>query len=658
MGRLGKRKEMANHLNKVFFILTLTFLFLDVSAQIIHRHPRPPRFPLPMIDIFHHNGNDGEAYNNFFKLPKGWHGPENNRFPFHPPGLFGNGVNNNDEGDDKEGEENSRKEKKGDLNIRWKGGWELINEESGVSAMHINLLPTNKILVIDAKVYRVSRLKLPEGAKCIPFRDEAANADREDCWAHAMEYDIFTNEVRPLRIGEGDPWCSSGGLSPDGTLVSTGGFFDGAKSIRHFGGPACTTGECQFREYNNLLKEERWYGTQQILANGQFIVVGGRRAFSYEFVPREEGKASEKPYFFPFLYETSDLDENNLYPFVHMIPDGNLFIFSNNRSLLLNPTTNKVLRTFPVLPGGSRNYPASGMSVLLPIDLNAAAANASKPIKAEVLMCGGNTPDAFDLAEKKKIFLPALKDCNRMVITDPKPFWDKEEMPSGRVMGDALLLPNGQVLMINGAQEGTAAWWDADKPNYTPVLYSPENPKGERFRQLESTNIARMYHSTSAVLPTGKIWVAGSNTHNTYKANDRFPTETRVEAFSPPYLDPIYARFRPRIHEEETLKEFTYGQVFKIQFSVKDSPFAEAYLDDVKVTMYYPPFTTHGIAMGQRLVVLRKHSMRLTQPILGIYRIRVDAPPSGAVAPPGYYMLSVVYRGVPSAAMWVRIKEL
>ncbi|MED6149735.1 hypothetical protein PIB30_065396 [Stylosanthes scabra] len=41
-------------------------------------------------------------------------------------------------------------------------------------------------------------------------------------------------------------------------------------------------------------------------------------------------------------------------------------------------------------------------------------------------------------------------------------------MLSGRVMGDALLLPNGQVLMLNGAQ-GTTAWWDADKPNYTPV---------------------------------------------------------------------------------------------------------------------------------------------------------------------------------------------
>jgi hypothetical protein len=152
------------------------------------------------------------------------------------------------------------------------------------------------------------------------------------------------------------------------------------------------------------------YGTQVILPTGEFIVVGGRRAFSYEYIPKVEGQRPTKPYFFPFLYETSDIDENNLYPFVHLSTDGNLFIFSNNRSLLLNPTTNKILRTFPVLLGGSRNYPASGMSALLPINL--ATADDKNPVKAEVIVCGGNAPDAFFLAEQKKYFHPALNDCN------------------------------------------------------------------------------------------------------------------------------------------------------------------------------------------------------------------------------------------------------
>lgn len=410
----------------------------------------------------------------------------------------------------------------------------------------------------------------------------------------------------------------------------------------------------------DLLSSYARYGTQTILTTGDFIVIGGRRSFSYEFLPTKEGQTTDKPYFFPFLYETSDIDENNLYPFVHLSTDGNLFIFANNRSLLLNPTTNKVVRTFPVLPGGSRNYPASAMSALLPINLNDGATAVDKgniaattAIKAEVIICGGNSYDAFFLAETKKLFNPALQDCNRMVITDPNPMWDTEQMPSRRTMGDALVLPNGQLLFINGAQMGTAAWWDADDPNLTPVLYCPEKAKGERFKVMNPTTIARMYHSTSAVIPSGKIWVAGSNTHDTYKDVDRFPTETRVEGFSPPYLDPNLDKFRPQIAEDTSGKDLKYGTNFETHFSVKEGD--RLTKNDIKVTVYFPPFTTHGVSMSQRLLVLKNEGV--VEDPKGIYMVTSVAPPGGEVAPPGYYLLFVVYRGVPSKGMWVHIQK-
>lgn len=40
----------------------------------------------------------------------------------------------------------------------------------------------------------------------------------------------------------------------------------------------------------------------------------------------------------------------------------------------------------------------------------------------------------------------------------------------------------------------------------------------------------------------------------------------------------------------------------------------------------------------------------------GFHRITADAPSSGAVAPPGYYLLHVVYKEVPSVAVWVQIR--
>ncbi|CAJ1951711.1 unnamed protein product [Sphenostylis stenocarpa] len=445
--------------------------------------------------------------------------------------------------------------KKSDYETKFIGQWEILNNQSGVSAMQIQLMPDNTINVYDTTIYRLSRLKYPEGMPCVPFYDENLKENKQDCFAHGMEYTLATNQVRALTV-KTDPWCSCGGLTPDGTLVVAGGFGDGVKTARYYGGQKnCKA--CDWREYPNKLQEARWYATQTILPNGEYIVIGGRRAFSYEFFPRE-GQPSKKPYFLAFLYETTDIDENNLYPFVHLSSDGNLFIFANNRSLLLNPNANKVVRTYPVLPGGSRNYSASGMSAMLPV--------------------------TFNLAETEKIFLPALKDCGRLVITDPNPEWDTEEMPTGRVMGDLLNLPNGQLLLLNGAQKGTSAC---------------------------------MLECTTQAIPNGKIWVAGSNTHDTYKDDDKFPTETRVEAFSPPYLDPNPDVHRPTIVEESSDKKLAYGHNFETQFKLQNM--------DQKFTK-------------QDIKVMSK------------------APPVPELAPPGHYLIFIVNRGVPSQGMWVHIQ--
>ncbi|XP_062014084.1 aldehyde oxidase GLOX1-like [Rosa rugosa] len=84
-----------------------------------------------------------------------------------------------------------------------------------------------------------------------------------------------------------------------------------------------------------------------------------------------------------FLDETNDRPkiENNLYPFVFLNIDGNLFIFLNNRAILYNFVAAKVVKTFPILPGSKRSYPSTDSAVLLPLKLTGA-------IEAEVLEFG------------------------------------------------------------------------------------------------------------------------------------------------------------------------------------------------------------------------------------------------------------------------------
>ncbi|XP_019151722.1 PREDICTED: aldehyde oxidase GLOX1-like [Ipomoea nil] len=510
--------------------------------------------------------------------------------------------------------------------------WQTVTENVGVSAMHMQLMTNNRVVWYDA--INLGRSALMQNPKWCRKDDKG----REDCWAHGVTYDLDTAKVvKTLKLSL-NTWCSSGGLSSTGKLISTGGYDKGFRGIRIL--EPCDL--CDFKEDVGL-SANRWYASQQVLENGDFIVVGGRKSHNYEIVPPDQLKFPNKQFPLRLLEETTDgFLENNLYPFVYLLPDGNVFLFANDRSIIFNPRTGKTIRELPKLPGGSRNYPASGQSALLPLKLT----KANDFVKAEVLVCGGNTHEAFKVTEHPpRQFPPALKDCGRIVANQEGAKWEIEEMPSGRVMGDMLILPDGNVLIINGAKTGTSGWDGAEEPNFTPVLYSPDKPKGERFTELTPTKIARMYHSTSAVLPDTKILVAGSNTHDSYDMKAKYPTDMRVEKFSPPYLAPALQKFRPQIVEKLSQTELVYGKNFNIHFKLDDA----ADMSSIKVTMYPPPFTTHGYSEGQRMLILGLTSVAKDT-------ISAVAPSSGKLAPPGYYLIFVVHRGVPSKGLWVHIK--
>ena len=81
----------------------------------------------------------------------------------------------------------------------------------------------------------------------------------------------------------------------------------------------------------------------------------------------------------------------------------------------------------------------------------------------EVLICGGSTID--DSASHFKIGTlssqtPASDQCIRMVLDDEGIVagWQIEHMPEARIMSELILLPDGRVTIVNGAQTGIAAY--------------------------------------------------------------------------------------------------------------------------------------------------------------------------------------------------------
>nr|XP_016434335.1 PREDICTED: WSC domain-containing protein ARB_07867-like isoform X1 [Nicotiana tabacum] len=517
------------------------------------------------------------------------------------------------------------------------GKWILLQKSIGVSAMHMQLLHNNKVVIFDRTDFGASNLSLPQG-QC-RYNDEAI---RVDCTAHSILYDVATNTYRPLMVHT-DVWCSSGAVNPNGTLIQTGGYHAGERKIRLFS-PCINDEHCDWTELPQNLTVKRWYASDHILPDGRVIIVGGRRAFSYEFFP--QNSQNNGIFYLPFLKETTDpKEENNLYPFLYLLPDGNIYIFANQRSVVLDYVNNKIIREFPLIPGEKRTYPATGSSVMLPMKL---VASASSPV-VEVMVCGGANGGAFTQAEKG-VFLPASRTCGRMRITDPDPVWVMEDMPMGRVMPDMLLLPTGDVIILNGASKGTAGWESAIDPVLNPVLYKPNEPDpSKRFTVLKQSNIPRMYHSAATLLPDGRILVGGSNPHIRYNFTGvQYPTELSLEAFRPPYLAPEHSHLRPSILTVEG--PVSYGQKFSITFTLGFYQPAK----ELMVSMIPPSFTTHSFAMNQRLLIL--DVVEVQRLSLFAQKITVCAPPSRNIAPPGYYMVFVVHKGVPGHSSWIRMQ--
>ncbi|XP_038900263.1 aldehyde oxidase GLOX1-like [Benincasa hispida] len=527
------------------------------------------------------------------------------------------------------------------------GRWQLLQETIGISAMHMQLLHNDRVVIFDGVEFGPSNLSFPT-ARCT--RSDDIRGNRFDCTAHSVEYDVATNTFRPLSV-QTDMWCSSGGAMRDGALVQTGGFKAGDRTVRIF--KPCP--RCDWEEIPMGLLTRRWYATNHILPDGSQIIIGGRKQFNYEFFPKPAAfywqlaktKSDPKAYSLPFLAQTNDgHTENNLYPFVFLHIDGSLFIFANNRAILFDYSKNKVLKTFPEIPGGDpRNYPSTGSAVILPLNLQA------KLIEVEVMVCGG-APKGAHRKARRRVFVEALNTCARIKITNPNPKWVLEIMPLSRVMGDMLLLPNGNVLLINGGSFGTAGWELGRNPVLNPVLYLPNNPPGSRFELNDPSTTPRMYHSTAILLRDGRILVGGSNPHPSYNFSSvLFPTELSLEAFHPSYLDPELAALRPTIITPISQIMLFHGQRFKVGFTVINE------LDPTKVsvTMLAPPFNTHSFSMNQRLLVLSGGNVTMSVWPDLMYEVDVNVPVYGNIAPSGFYILFVVHQSVPSEGIWVQI---
>ena len=429
-------------------------------------------------------------------------------------------------------------------------------------------------------------------------------------------------------------FCAGQAFLPDGRLIVAGGAATGVKALHSF-----TPGVEGGGTWQDLgdMSDDRWYPTCTCLPDGRLFILSGSKNGggpridphsctvilatppndTYEIYDPAVGFQPPGPA--PIVNES---DPYCLFPFVFGLPHGKLLIHSGTLTRFLDLATwgfdDTILTTQSPT---ARTYPSTGTAVLLPL-----LPDASPPYRARVMLIGGaGVSCPFPgLADT-----PATNTCELLDLGAPLGWQHAAPMPHPRVMPDAVLLPDGTVLVVNGSSTGVAD--NGINPVLEADLYDPAT---DTWTTLGAMRVPRLYHSTALLLPDGRVLTAGKDEEfNPYPFN--YP-EYRIEVFSPPYL---FKGPRPVIAAAPSA--IGYAATFDV-----DTPDAGAI---TAAALLAPGAVTHSFNMGQRHVGLQIVAT-------GTGAVSLAAPPDPHVAPPGYYMLFLLNAaGVPSIASFVHL---
>ena len=214
---------------------------------------------------------------------------------------------------------------------------------------------------------------------------------------------------------------------------------------------------------------------------------------------------------------------------------------------------------------------------------------------------------------------PPTKTAEVIDLNDASPAWRYTgAMAYARRHMNATILPTGDVLVTGGTS--APGFSEAAGAVHAAELWSATTGT---WTTLASNAVIRIYHSTSLLLPDGRVLHTGSGDGNNQ------PRELSYELYSPPYLfrgaRPSLTGFTPTV--------VGYGQTVRVETPDGASV--------TQVTFVHTGSVTHAFDQAARLVPLA------FSPVSG--GLSVTLPASRTAAPPGPYMLFLVNgNGVPS----------
>ncbi|KFE70392.1 hypothetical protein DB31_5434 [Hyalangium minutum] len=398
-------------------------------------------------------------------------------------------------------------------------------------------------------------------------------------------WDPVTDNLSELPQPHYNIFCSGHSYLADGRLLITGGHMES-----HVGEPHAVIFNPLTSSWDHApdMNDKRWYPTNTTLPNGDVVVLSGETtgAGTNNDLPQRWDAASS-------TWRSLTTARMNLpyYPRMFLAPNGKLlYVGPGQTTYYLEPEGTGVwFESAQTLFSEGRPYGGAVM------------------FDNKILLVGGGNPPTETVE---------LLDLN-----SDAPTWQAmAPMSVPRRQHNTTLLPDGTVLVTGGSS--ASGFNNADGAAYHAEVW---NPATNTWTSLANGSAYRGYHSTSVLLPDGRVLSAGGRLVHT------------AQVFSPPYL---FKGPRPRISSAPAV--VTPGTRFFV--STPDTGIQ-------KVTLISLASVTHAFDQNQRLLTLN------FTPAGG--GISVTAPETSIAAPPGPYMLFLVNaQGVPSVARIVRVEAV
>jgi hypothetical protein len=397
-------------------------------------------------------------------------------------------------------------------------------------------------------------------------------------------------------------FCSGLAKLPDGRVLVAGGY--GASSNGMLGiadtnifNPATNTWT---READMHLK--RWYPDLTELPDGRYVALSGNSsdANTWSDTP-EVYDPTANTWTLLSGISTPQVHEEE-YPFSYLAPNGKIFTIGPEEdvSYWLDAAASTPSWT-SVGASGLKN----GSAVMY------------RPGK--ILYSGG--------AASVQTTSSSVTAAATIDLTAATPTWQAAApMHYPRIYHTLTTLADGRVLAVGG--ESTS-----DQSVVTTGTLPAEiwDPATNQWTTIDSIAAARNYHSTAVLLPDGRVLIAGGG-HPTGVSD---PGQFNAQIYSPSYL---FDGARPTITAGPG--SATYGGTMTV--TTPDAASISA------VNLVSFGSDTHQSDMDQHFVPLSFTA--------GSGTLSVQAPASGAITPPGDYMLFIVNKaGVPSVAATVHV---